>query len=358
MPMPTTDVSHEDGDRMDLDDATPEDVRDSNEWPNRRLLGAFLDDKARKRENTYTSYRTRMRRLHAWLEEHDFHVLELSEVKFEQFLNDVAGADYSENTVSLTYDGVRHLFLTLDERYGVIDLDDGSTSDPTTLSKDAVISNPEPLSKQKQNARRLYVDKAEKEQLLEHAPDPIVRSKLTIQLLWETGFRRGTMANITIDENSLDRENRVITAYSPKADDDVRAAYSEAVEDTLAIYLDLGVRDGFRAAATTNELLVDYNGPLDGQGINVTVKQAAENAGLQEVIGHDARDNPRYAITAHTLRHSHAMDLLDRGFSLPEVKQSLGHKDIEVTQVYTDMLEDEHLERMKERGPASRTTSL
>jgi len=63
-------------------------------------------------------------------------------------------------------------------------------------------------------------------------------------------------------------------------------------------------------------------GPLLSRAVNRMIKAAAKAAGV----------NP--AVSAHWLRHAHASHSLQRGATLAEVKETLGHSNVATTSVY------------------------
>ena len=199
-----------------------------------------------------------------------------------------------------------------------------------------------------EDTERMFISADDKERMMEAAG---VRDSLIIELLWCTGFRRSTLANATLE--GLDRENDTLEAYSPKDDDPKKRPLSTKALDLLSVYLEMGVRDGIYRGAGTDALLVGPNEPLGGQGINAAVKQAAEDAGIQRTVAEDVNGAERKEITAHTVRHGYAMELLEDGASIHEVRKAMGHTDIETTQIYVDMTEDEVVDRLKEVGPAA-----
>jgi site-specific recombinase XerD len=65
--------------------------------------------------------------------------------------------------------------------------------------------------------------------------------------------------------------------------------------------------------------------PISTRNVQALIARLAREAGLEK------------RVTPHTLRHTYASRLLDRGFTLGEVQQLLGHSDISTTMVYAQV---------------------
>jgi len=66
---------------------------------------------------------------------------------------------------------------------------------------------------------------------------------------------------------------------------------------------------------------------FDESALNKIVKNAARAAGLSKLV------------SCHTLRHSFATHLLQRGADIRTVQEQLGHKDVKQTEIYTHVLQ-------------------
>jgi integrase/recombinase XerD len=62
------------------------------------------------------------------------------------------------------------------------------------------------------------------------------------------------------------------------------------------------------------------------------VRQAAQNAGINERLYEDAAGNNRWKITPHSLRHSCATDMINNGADIYRVSKYLGHSSVKVTE--------------------------
>jgi integrase/recombinase XerD len=85
--------------------------------------------------------------------------------------------------------------------------------------------------------------------------------------------------------------------------------------------------------------------------INTIVKQAAENAGLQETINEYSDGRAIHKVTAHTLRHSFAMAQLNAGTDIRSLQTLLGHDELDTTLIYLQQSKEEAKEASRAFKP-------
>jgi integrase/recombinase XerD len=64
----------------------------------------------------------------------------------------------------------------------------------------------------------------------------------------------------------------------------------------------------------------------------------------------DAADNPRWKVTAHTLRHSFAVQSLKNGMDIRFLSKLMGHENLETTKKYLRVTNDDTKEMVRRYG--------
>jgi len=147
-----------------------------------------------------------------------------------------------------------------------------------------------------------------------------LRDRALLELLYATGMRVTEL--ISLDLGNVDMDTGTVRCYGKGAKERLMPIHSRAVK-ALRLYLEKG-RPGFLRDDEERALFLNPRGRrLTRQGLWLIVKQYAERAGLSELI------------TPHTLRHSFATHMLNRGANLRNVQHLLGHASLATTQVYT-----------------------
>lgn len=200
-----------------------------------------------------------------------------------------------------------------------------------------------------------YLTPTEVEELREYVPKPSIRNELIIQLLFQTGIRCSELTDIRLGD--IDRNARTVRIRSKKTYLNRKVGYRKSLDFLLSRWLDGGLRDA-EAAAPQSEYLfpTKKSEQVTPRHVNRIVRNAAENADLQEMMYTDIGGNERAKITAHTLRHSFAMasinpDVGGGKMDIRNLQAALGHAKLETTEKYLRVTEEDTLEAMRRFGP-------
>ncbi|WP_379128923.1 site-specific tyrosine recombinase XerD [Paenibacillus sp. sgz500958] len=165
---------------------------------------------------------------------------------------------------------------------------------------------------------------AEVEQLLA-APDDStpqgMRDKTMLELLYATGIRVSELISLNVEDVHTGMKFARCSGTSGKE----RVVPISSIAAECAEQYTSDVRNKLLRQDTTEQALFlnSLGGRLTRQGFWKIIKKYAREAEINQDI------------TPHTLRHSFAAHLLERGADLRSVQHMLGHADISTTQIYS-----------------------
>ncbi len=158
------------------------------------------------------------------------------------------------------------------------------------------------------------------------------RDKAILEIMYATGLRASEMVELRMEDIELDEGFIYVMGKGGKRR---MVPTGEIALKYLRIYLD--VREEFLSGKGSDYIFLNYKGePLTRQGLWKIIKNYGKKIGIA------------YKLTPHTLRHSFATHLLERGADLRSIQIMLGHSRISTTQIYTHIAA-ERLKRIWEK---------
>ncbi len=144
------------------------------------------------------------------------------------------------------------------------------------------------------------------------------RDRAILELLYATGIRASELVDLTVHDVNL---NVGFIKCFGKGGKERIVPVGAAAVSAVRTYIE---KD--RPKDKGDALFLDNRGKkLTRQGLWFIVKKYVRSSGI------------RGSATTHTLRHSFATHLLEKGADLRSVQEMLGHSDIATTQVYTSV---------------------
>ncbi len=155
-----------------------------------------------------------------------------------------------------------------------------------------------------------------------NAPDTTtnigLRDKAMIELLYAAGLRVSELINIKVNDINLD--SNIIKCFGKGSKERI-IPLGKIAKQHIINYINLG-KINFPIKNTMDYLFLTRLGKkFTRTGFWKIIKGYTKHLGLQ--------------VSPHTLRHSFATHLLERGADLRSVQEMLGHSDISTTQIYT-----------------------
>jgi integrase/recombinase XerD len=153
-----------------------------------------------------------------------------------------------------------------------------------------------------------------------------LRDRALIELLYATGLRVSELVGLRPADLNLEASFLTCTGKGDKE-------RLVPIGDEAARWVSRYIRDG-RAALlgrrSSSRLFVNARG--GGPGLT--------RVGFWKILkGYAKQGGLKTSLSPHTLRHSFATHLLERGADLRAIQMMLGHADLSTTQIYTHVLE-------------------
>ena len=193
------------------------------------------------------------------------------------------------------------------------------------IQEKIVEANPAKMVDLPKAGRKLpVVLKIEEVTRLLNVPDPSkplgLRDAAMLELLYAAGLRVSELIGMGITDVNM--EGCFVRILGKGAKERV-VPIGQAARQKLDLYLGSG-RPALLKGRPSPYLFVTRSArPMTRQGFWKILKRTSRKAGISQNI------------TPHTLRHSFASHLLERGADLRSVQVMLGHVDITTTQIYT-----------------------
>lgn len=297
-------------------------------------------------DHTVGNYKTALNHLQRYLEKEDIDVDELDQYDiygFKNYLIDsVAGSTADQ-------------YLTTVQKYLREEVDE----DLAEVIKDITI-NTQSVTERAFDTTTPIIDIDTYKQMVDAATD--TRSKLIIQLLWETGIRPQELSNI--ESEDLDRDNRTITIQTAKIPVDSDRSrtrtvhYSIEMDTVLRYWIDKGGRDKYKTAGRSDYLIVTENSTqIDPNYINTIVSKVAKKADVRREYSSENSTKNQYYPNCRHFRNSFATYRSWNGMDLETLRQLMGHHSVEVTSRYVKEDREEQSKKNEDYRPKTYTDS-
>jgi integrase/recombinase XerD len=152
-----------------------------------------------------------------------------------------------------------------------------------------------------------------------------LRDKAIIELMYSTGIRDSELAGIRVGDLQLDAG---CLRCIGKGNKERLVPVGKKALAVVEAYMKKSRPELLKDNASANLFLNQRGRPMDRVMIWKMMGRYGRKAAL------------RKPLKPHTLRHSFATHLLDRGADLRSVQMMLGHSDISTTQIYTHVVEE------------------
>jgi len=194
--------------------------------------------------------------------------------------------------------------------------------------------------KRKQSFKKSNLKPEQAKALLEYFTSKSKRDYAIVNLLLRCGIRTIELIRANIEDITFKREQRVLMVHGKGRDEkDNFVVLTDKAYEPIADYLE--TRGRYNSA---EPLFTSISNNSKGERLSTRTVSKIAKDGLK-AIGLDDR-----SFTAHSLRHTTAVNILRAGGSLEMVQHTLRHTNPATTQIYTASIDEER--RLENSGEA------
>ena len=300
---------------------TAQDVTTVNPLRIKELVDSFIQAQDVK-QTSKNLYRRTLKQYFAWVDEKGYLLSEIARTQLLEYKGDLLSSGLSSLTVSSYITSVRRFYEWTEANKFYPNVAKG-------------IKSP----KRKQQFKKQPLLPSQATELLNYYQGKALRDYAIITLLLRTGLRTIEVVRANVEDLTYKGSQRVLLVHGKGRDEkDNFVILTDKTYQPIAEYLKTQKRNPSEPLFTSTS-----NNSKGARLTTRTISQIAKE-GLR-AIGLDER-----AFTAHSLRHTTAVNILRAGGSLETAQFTLRHANPATTQIYTATLEDER--RLQNSGEA------
>lgn len=315
-------------------------------------VNAVIERIGRTMPDSSSRYGGSIRVYAKWCNDRPHDAFDVTPLDVEDYLLYLSnGQDYAYKTVNVHKSALSKFFETAEKLQdgGRLDatlppenpVDDVSLNDVTTTTK----TKKEQALEGTDDRHGLPAEKVD--ELANSVPSPTVRNELLVRLTYQGMLRRKEVSRLKLGDIDPDERSITIRSEVAKNGESRTVYYMPDLDQLMNLWRNVD-RESYALASDSPYLfLSNEREHLSRFHVGDIVRQAAENAGLQETLYTDAQGNEKKKITTHTLRHSGAVrrwsddENGNGGADLRTLQKLLGHESIKTTETYLDVGDDD-----------------
>jgi integrase/recombinase XerC/integrase/recombinase XerD len=307
---------------MDIVVRQAQDVATVNPQRIEELVDRFIASQDVK-ESSKLLYRRTLKQYFNWVEDKGYLLSEIARPQILEYKQDLLSSDKSSLTVGSYITSVRRFYEWTEANKFYPNVAKG-------------IKTP----KRKQQFKKQPLLPAQATALLSYYQDKALRDYAIVNLLLRTGLRTIEIIRANVEDITFKGSQRVLMVHGKGRDEkDNFVILTDKTYQPIAEYLNS------RGKVNSSEpLFTSTSNNSKGERLSTRSISYIAKEGLK-AIGLDER-----AFTAHSLRHTTAVNILRAGGSLEQAQMTLRHSNPATTQIYTATLNEER--RLQNSGEA------